>query len=73
MGTIIFRCPVTGREYASAIEMDDASFLRLPDIKMKTRCPQCGADHIWSLRDARLSREKLAGIPSVIEGDKGRD
>lgn len=62
MGTIIFQCPITGQEYASCIEMDEASFLRLPDIKMKSRCPHCGADHVWSLREARLSDKKLAGV-----------
>lgn len=67
MGTIILRCPITGREYASGIEIDEASFLRLPDIKMKSRCPHCGTDHTWSLRDARLSPEKLAGVASVVE------
>lgn len=62
MGTIILRCPTTGLEYVSSIEVDEASFLRLPDIKMKSRCPHCGTDHIWSLREARLSDEKLAGV-----------
>jgi len=67
MGTIFFRCPVIGQEYASSIEMDEASFSRLPEIKMKSRCPHCGADHIWSLRDARLSPQKLAGVHPVTE------
>ncbi len=69
MGTIFFRCPVTGQEYASSIEIDEASFSRLPDIKMKTRCPHCGADHVWSLREARLSPQKLAGVPPATEQD----
>ncbi len=69
MGTIIFRCPVTGQEYASGIEIDDASFLRLPDIKMKSRCPHCGGDHLWSLREARLSPQKLAGVRPATEQD----
>lgn len=66
MGTIILRCPETGLEYASSIEMDEASFLRLPDIKMKSRCPHCGTDHIWSLREARLSDDKLAGVSGLV-------
>lgn len=70
MGTIIVRCPVTGLEYASGIEIDEASFLRLPDIKMKSRCPHCGADHLWSLREARLSAEKLAGVSAPAEQER---
>ncbi|MCL4767032.1 MAG: hypothetical protein KJZ80_12405 [Hyphomicrobiaceae bacterium] len=67
MGTIIFRCPSTGREYVSGLEIDEASFRRLPDIRMKARCPHCGADHLWSLREARLSADKLAGITAAVE------
>lgn len=70
MGTIILRCPKTGLEYASGIEIDDASFLRLPDIKMKSRCPHCGADHIWSLRDARVAGEKLAGVSGLARQER---
>ncbi len=67
MGTIILRCPSTGREYPSGLEIDEASFRRLPDIIMKAHCPHCGADHVWSLREARLSPEKLAGITAIAE------
>lgn len=67
MGTIIVRCPVTGLEYGTSIEMDEASFRRLPDIKMKSRCPHCGADHVWHLHEARLSSEKLAGVSVPAE------
>lgn len=70
MGTIMLRCPTTGLEYASGLEIDEASFLRLPDIKMKSRCPHCGADHIWSLREARLSAEKLAGVSTLAERER---
>ena len=67
MGTIILRCPKTGEEYASSIEMDEASFIRLPDIKVKALCPHCGDEHTWSLREVRLSAEKLAGVDRVSE------
>lgn len=67
MGTIILRCPITGREYASNIETDEATFLRLPDIKMTAHCPHCGVDHTWSLREAWLSPEKLAGVTGIPE------
>lgn len=70
MGTIILRCPTTGLEYASSIEIDEASFLRLPDIRMKSRCPHCAADHIWSLREARLSAKKLAGVSVIAEQER---
>ena len=70
MGTIIIRCPVTRLEYASGIEIDEASFVRLPDVKVKSRCPHRGVDHLWSLREARLSAEKLAGVSALADQER---
>lgn len=67
MGTMILKCPVTGSEYAIALEMDEASYARSPDLKVKSRCPYCGAEHVFALRDTRLNHERLAGIPSVAD------
>ncbi len=70
MGTIIVKCPVTGLEYGTSIEIDEASFLRLSDIKVKSRCPHCGANHVWHLHEARISSEKLAGV--TVPGERQR-
>ena len=48
----------TCRELSTGVEMDAASFERLPDIRSRIKCPVCNLDHDWSTRDAWL------GIPA---------
>lgn len=54
MGTVVVRCAVTGLDFAVGIETDEHSFVTLPDLKLKARCPHCQTDHEWSPRQARL-------------------
>jgi hypothetical protein len=51
---VMVRCPATGRELSTGVEMDAATFERLPDIRSRMRCPVCSLDHDWSTRDAWL-------------------
>jgi hypothetical protein len=48
------RCPATGRELSTGIEMDAATFEQLPEIRARIRCPACGLDHTWSTGEAWL-------------------
>jgi hypothetical protein len=50
----MFRCPKTGRELSTGIEMDAATFEQLPDIRSRIKCPICNVDHIWSTSAAWL-------------------
>ena len=61
MGTVVVRCAVTGLDYAVGLETDEYSFTTLPDIRLKARCPHCGADHDWSPRHARLRENLIIG------------
>ena len=54
LGTVMVKCPVTGRELSTGVEMDTASFQGLPTGTCQMKCPVCGADHTWSTRDAWL-------------------
>ena len=56
-GVVMVRCPATSRELSTGVEMDAATFERLPDIRSRIKCPVCNLDHDWSTRDAWL------GIP----------
>lgn len=67
MGTVVVRCVVTGLDFAVGIETDEYSFTTLPDIKLKARCPHCGAVHDWSPRHARLRTNLIIG-PSLAAG-----
>jgi hypothetical protein len=51
---VMVRCPTTGRELSTGVEMDAATFERLPDIRSQIKCPVCRLDHNWSTREAWL-------------------
>jgi hypothetical protein len=51
---VMVRCPTTGRELSTGVEMDAATFGRLPDIRSPITCPVCSLDHNWSTREAWL-------------------
>ena len=53
-GVVMVRCPATSRELSTGVEMDAATFERLPDIRSRMSCPVCNLDHDWSTRDAWL-------------------
>jgi hypothetical protein len=52
--TVMVRCPKTGRELSTGVEMDDDTFAGLPDIRSQINCPACGLSHDWSVREAWL-------------------
>ena len=51
---VMVRCPATGRELSTGIEMDAGTFAKLPEIRSQIKCPACGADHTWTTREAWL-------------------
>ena len=57
---VMVRCPNTGRELSTGIEMDAATFEKLPDIRSQMRCPACGHD----LREAWLGNP-LPEVPAL--------
>jgi hypothetical protein len=52
MGTLMVRCPQTGKDFPSGIETDHLSFELIPAFNGTIRCPICGVDHPWSKIDA---------------------
>ena len=54
VSVVMVRCPTTGRELSTGIEMVAATFEQLPDIRSKITCPICRLEHIWSTREAWL-------------------
>lgn len=47
MGKIMTRCPQTGQEYATGMEMEAARFQRMPVFFARARCPHCRIEHEW--------------------------
>jgi hypothetical protein len=52
MGVIVIRCPRTGSEVSTGVEIDADRFKTLPPIVSRMRCPACGSEHAWSKRSA---------------------
>jgi endogenous inhibitor of DNA gyrase (YacG/DUF329 family) len=52
MGAISIRCPTTGKPVDTGMSMEAESFHRSVLTGNSVRCPHCGAQHIWSKREA---------------------
>jgi hypothetical protein len=51
------RCPETGREVSTGIDVDPKSFASLPDKLPLSNCPLCGLDHVWLKCDERFVQD----------------
>ena len=56
MERLYFVCPQTGREVDAGIETEMRTLLQIRAAPVSARCPHCGGEHRWFVRDARLAR-----------------
>lgn len=61
MGVVVMRCPRTGREVTTGVEMEREAFQNLKPVIHRMRCPDCGSEHVWSRGTARW-RGSLPGM-----------
>jgi hypothetical protein len=54
MPLLMVRCPETGREFGTGIDVNAETFASLPDKLMTARCPLCGNQHTLLKCDARF-------------------
>ena len=66
MGTVMIRCPRTGRAISTEIDTEPTVFNCLPVVSSALRCSLCGEVHVWTKRDAWLAESVLA--PRVPAG-----
>ncbi len=52
MGVIMIRCPQTGREIETGVEMGMAEFNSAPVFFARVLCPLCNREHEWFAKDA---------------------
>jgi hypothetical protein len=45
MATLFFRCPVTGREVSTGLDVDHASYARIDEDYVEISCPYCKEPH----------------------------
>jgi hypothetical protein len=58
MGVIMIRCPRTGHNIPTGIEMGSSDFQRAPVFFARVQCPICGGEHEWFAKDAWVSEEE---------------
>lgn len=54
MANIMIRCPHTGIDVSTGIDMDWTAFNRLRDVRSELVCPACGGIHGWIRSEAWL-------------------
>ena len=64
LNVVMVKCPNTGRELSTGIEMDAATFKRLPDIRSQLMCPICNST-IYGRRAMHGSVTRLLPSPSL--------
>jgi hypothetical protein len=65
MGVVMIKCPITGLNVSTGIELEPKTFIELPAISTRMSCGSCGGDHVWSKREAWLVEE---GAPAAEPG-----
>ena len=70
MTAIMIRCPNTGRVIPTGVEADPFTFIHIPDVLSRSKCPVCGAQHVWWVREAWLDsnpqQEEVEGCGDAL-------
>lgn len=53
MGILLIRCPNTGRELSTGVQVEADTLSQLPQVAGGTHCPHCASVHFWLPREAR--------------------
>lgn len=60
MGIVMVKCPDTGREIATGIVTDQASFAATPVFFARVYCPLCRTEHEWFAKEAWVCEAESA-------------
>jgi hypothetical protein len=52
MGTVMIRCPATGRDISTGMAADREDFARSPVFFARSFCPICQTKHEWFAAEA---------------------
>ena len=64
MSMLMIRCPATGTDVSTGIEVEPEMFSDLPDVRRSTTCSACGKVHRWWTHEAFLSAKGVEGLPA---------
>jgi hypothetical protein len=57
MGSLVFTCPATQKEFVSGIHTDLASLARVEQVPVRLQCPLCGATHQLTAKNGHLKED----------------
>ncbi len=66
MGVVMVRCPRTGTNVSTGLEMDRGTWDALPVVTSKMHCPACGAEHVWSKTHALFAAPAEGHPPTEV-------
>jgi hypothetical protein len=69
MGTVMVKCPDTGRDIATGIVSDPASFAATPVFFARVYCPLCRTEHEWFAKEAWVCEAETALSPREAATD----
>lgn len=68
MGIVMIKCPTTGRDIPTGLEMDQRRFTSLPVFFSRSYCPFCRTYHEWFAKQAWVSEERSARERRALGG-----
>ena len=60
MGSVMIKCPETGRDIATGMRADRETFRSMPVFFARVLCPICRKQHEWFAQHAWVSETELA-------------
>jgi hypothetical protein len=63
MGTLMVKCPDTGRDIATGLVVDRNRFNATPVFFGRVFCPLCQAEHEWFAREAWVCESDPPALP----------
>ena len=81
MGSLLIKCPHSGRPISTGIEIEADSLLNLPDVLSHVKCPECRLEHAWWTREGGwrglakcvhlTRRQRSASCPPLVAHPMG--
>ena len=67
---LMIKCPASGRDIPTGIEMDRRSFARTPVFFSRTYCPLCRTNHEWFAKQAWIHEPSRVVERKAVAGQR---
>ena len=65
MSVVMIKCPRTGHDISTGLEMTRSDFQRAPVFFARAYCPRCRCEHEWFAKDAWVSDSLRPAVPAL--------